>query len=95
MAVRLKDPQETIDYAFDWSDFLASGETISASTWSIAPASTAAGALALGTLASTTDTTAAFVTSGTVGVVYRLTNKITTNQTRIAERSVIVRVEER
>lgn len=90
MAVRLKDPQETIDYAFDWSDFLASGETISASSWTVSSTG-----LALGTLAATTDTTAAFVTGGTIGDVYRLTNKITTNQTRIAERSVIVRVEER
>lgn len=90
MSVRLKDPQETIDYAVDWSDFLATGETISASTWSLSSTS-----MSLGTLAATTTTTAAFVTGGTVGTVYRLTNKITTNQTRVAERSVIIRVEER
>jgi len=88
--VRLKDPQETIDYAFDWSDFLATGETISASSWTSSSTS-----LALGTVAATTDTTAAFVSGGVNGDVYRLTNKITTNQTRIAERSVIVRVEDR
>jgi len=88
--VRLLDPQESIDYAFDWSDFLASGETISASSW--ASSSTA---LAIGTVAATTDTTAAFVSGGVNGGVYRVTNRITTNQTRIAERSVIVRVEER
>ena len=90
MAVRLKDPQESIDYAVDWSDFLASGETISASSW--ASSSTA---LAIGTVSATTDTTAVFVSGGTVGDVYRVTNKVTTTQTRIAERSVIVRVEER
>lgn len=28
-----KDPQEVIDYTIDWSDHLASGETISTSTW--------------------------------------------------------------
>ena len=88
--VRLQDPQEQLDYALDWSDFLASGETISGSSWSASST-----ALTIGTVSATTTVTAAFVSGGVNGSVYRLTNKITTNQTRIAERSVIVRVEER
>jgi hypothetical protein len=90
MAVKLKDPQESIDYAIDWSDFMAASETISASSWSVTST-----ALSIGTVAATTLITAAFVSGGVNGDVYRLTNKITTNQTRVAERSVIIRVEER
>ena len=88
--VRLKDPQETIDYAVDWSDFMAASETISGSTWSVSST-----ALSIGTVSATTLVTSAFVSGGVNGDVYRLTNKITTNQSRVAERSVMVRVEER
>jgi len=31
----LKDPDAVLDYGFDWSDWLADGETISTSTWTV------------------------------------------------------------
>jgi hypothetical protein len=43
------------------------------------------------------DTTTATVmlSAGTVGITYRVTNEITTNQSRTGHKTVVVRVEER
>lgn len=91
--VHLKDPDEVIDYTVDWTadDWLASGEEISTSTWSVSPT----GSLTIDSESETTTTATAFVSAGTVGKVYRLTNEIVTDQGRTGQRSVIVRVEER
>lgn len=100
-----KDPDAVEPITIDWagltngrtgatSDWLESGETISTSTWIIAPS---------GTLTAdsdtNTDTTATVVLSaGTVGITYTVTNRITTtgvSPARTMDRSFYLPVRER
>lgn len=92
MTVFAKDPQAILDYSFDWDDnYLALGETISTSVWSVLPA----GELAIDSTANTTSTATATVSSGIAGHIYRLTNRITTSNGRTEERSITMRVQDR
>ena len=91
-AVLSKDPNAKKDYMIDWSDWLAVGETISTSTWTCSPstiiASSPTSSIVNGTAAKV------WLESGTAGIVYTLTNRITTSANRTDDRSVQVRVEE-
>lgn len=84
-----KDPDAELDYSVDWSSWLASGEVISTSSWTVEDGLTEASG-------SKTDSVATvWVSGGTVGQVYRLTNQIVTSSGRTDERSVWVLVRER
>lgn len=85
----LKDPNAVLDYRHDWASWLASGETIATSIWSVAPAG-----LAVDSETETTTTATVWLSGGTVGQVYRVTNRITTNQGRTEERTIVIRVEQ-
>ena len=90
----LKDPGASIDYSFDWSaGYLANGQTVSASVWSVSPLETS-GVSVLGTFATGLQTSAQ-VAGGVTGRVYRLTNRVTFSDGRSDERSLTVRVEDR
>lgn len=94
MPYRLIDPDETLDYACDWTAFLADGgspdDTIQTSTWAADPAGlTLTGASLTGAL------TRVFVSGAQIGQVYRLTNTVTTALGRVAERSWTLRCENR
>ena len=94
MPYRLIDPDETLDYACDWSAFLADGgspaDSIQSSAWSVDPAGpTLSGASVAGAVARV------FVSGAEAGQVYRLTNSVTTTLGRIAERSWTLRCENR
>lgn len=86
-----KDPQATLDYSIDWSDWLSDGESIVNSAWS-----TSSGEI---TAPSFTNTAASVWLSGSeVGIAITLTNTITTNSTpiaRIDERSLVIKVKQR
>lgn len=86
-----KDPDSTVDYGFDWSDWLATGETIASSSWTI-PAG-----LTNESDAFTDTTTAVFISGGVVDEVYTITNTITTNNStpRVEDRSVNIRIKEK
>lgn len=92
----LKDPDAVIDYSFDWAvDYLAGGESITASSWVILPQG-AAGDLTVDNIPPVSSgVTSVFVSMGIAGKIYRLTNRITTNQGRTDERTLIIRVEEK
>lgn len=86
----IKTPAEVLDYTLDWADWLADGaDTISTSAWTL-PAGVVEDASS-----NTTTTTTIFVSSGTVGQTYTLTNQITTANGRTAERSMKISVVER
>lgn len=95
MTVFAKDPSAVLDYSLDYNDtadsYLEGGETISASTWSVAPT----GELVIDSDSNMTTTTTVTVSGGTAGNVYRLTNAVTTSAGRTEERSIILRVQER
>lgn len=84
-----KDPDATLDYGFDWSDWLAAGETIADSDWDI-PAEIINEDEETGT-----DATKVWLSGGTAGTSYTITNTITTSAGRIDERSMLIIVEER
>lgn len=85
------DPQARLDYAIDWSAWLQSGETINASTWSVPDGITQATPEP-----SETDGVATiWLTGGTVGQNYMVTNHITTSMGREDDRSLFLRVTER
>lgn len=69
---RPKDPDSVLDYQYDWSEWLVSGETILTSTWLTddvfdIDADTAG-----------TTTTTVWLSGGTLGETGVLTNRITT-----------------
>jgi hypothetical protein len=86
----VQDPNDKLDWSHDWSDFLAAGDSIASRVWSIDPEGGSPSLIVSGG-------TSASVLIGnlTVGVVYRLSEKITTTNGVIAERSLTIRCEEK
>jgi len=92
----VKDPDAIIDYVFDWTkSYLLVSEIITSSSWFILPQGTV-GDLTMGTIPPIVSGVAsAFVSGGIPGKVYRLTNRITTDQGRTDDRTITIRVEEK
>lgn len=90
MAIFVKDPAATIDYAIDWSAGYLGGETISTSVWRVMPEGLAvmASAIAPGR-------TSVTLAGGDAGAVYRVTNSAAFSDGRSDERTIVVRVEDR
>jgi len=84
-----KDPDAILDYQIDWSDWLASSETISTSTWTVASGITE------DSDAKTDTTTKIWLSGGTANTKYKITNRIVTNQSRTDDRSFYVYVLEK
>lgn len=83
-----KDPDAVLDYQIDWSDWLGA-DTISASTWA---ADTGI------TVDSETETTTAatvWLSGGTAGDDYVVTNEIVTAGGRTEQRSLLIRCRQR
>lgn len=87
MTLKLQDPGDTLTWQHDWTDFLASGETIDSRVWTIDPDDSP-------TLLSDTTAEAVTVAGLTKGRVYLLTEQITTNVGNVAQRSLTIRCEE-
>jgi hypothetical protein len=92
MSLYLKDPQARIDHAIDWSLYLA-GQSIVASVWSVIPEEP--NGLEVDTAAFAAARTAARLSGGIAGRLYRLTNRVTLSDGQTDERSSLFRVEER
>lgn len=84
-----KDPDALLDYGFDWSLWLQPGDTISSSTWQVEDGLTAS------TPSHTATTTTVWLSGGTAGRSYQVTNRITTAGGRTDERTMVVRVVQR
>lgn len=85
------DPNEVKDYTLDWSGAapgprLTAGETITTSTW-IVPAG-----ITKTTDTDTDTTTTIWLSGGTAGEHYRITNRVVTNQGRTYDWSITVQV---
>jgi len=83
-----KDPNAVLDYQVNWAAWLGA-DTISTSAWTV-PAG-----LTKGAEANTTTTTTVWLSSGTAGSVYTVTNRIVTAGGRTEDRSFEIRVAER
>ena len=91
MADFIKDSNAVLDYGFDWSDWLQTGETIVTSTW-INPDS-----ITVVTSSNLAASTVIWVSGGTAGKSYRLTNRIVTNNSpaRTDDRTLLIEVQDR
>ena len=81
-----KDPDENLDYSFDWNEdgWLDSGDTIDSSVWS-----TPTG-LTEGSKSNDTTTTTVWLSGGTAGKRYPVVNRVTTAEGRIGEWTLLV-----
>lgn len=86
-----KDPNATLDYAFDWSSWLASGETITAQTVTVTKGDVT---VSSGPTQASGKVTV-WLTGGTAGVTSWVTCHITTNQGRQDDRTISLTVKER
>lgn len=83
MALAEKDPDATLEFGRDWSAWLAAnGDTIVTSTW-IVPAG-----LTVVDESNTATVTLVWLSGGTAGSSYQITNRVVTAQGRTDDRSI-------
>ncbi len=83
-----KDPNAVLDYTIDWARWLA-GDQIATSQWIVPTGLTKMAD------SKTVTTATVWLSGGTAGQSYTVTNRITTAAGRTEDRSFIARVEER
>jgi hypothetical protein len=83
------DPGARLNYGFDWSDWLPVGDTIAASTW------VASAGITVDTSTFNSTTTTIFLSGGTLGDEYKITNHITTVNNLQDERTFLITCVER
>lgn len=93
MSVHLKDPDAVLDYSVDWTEALEDGESLLAAEWIVHPED--AGGLAILSEATAGTLRSATVSGGRPGDLYRLTNRVTTDQGRTHDRSFLIRIAQR
>jgi len=81
MTTYIKDPDAVLDYQRDWSAWLTDAETITASTWTPDPSNTDTD-LTIDSDSHTATGATLWLSGGTVGATYRITNHITTSAGR-------------
>jgi len=84
----IHDPQAQLDYTINWADWLGS-DTISTSTWTVESG------LTEGTKTSTSTTATIWLSGGTAGQTYSVTNRIVTAGGRTDERTITLKVRNR
>ena len=85
----LKDPSAVLDYVFDWTGWLATGETITNHTI------TADTGLKVDSSAENNGKITVWLSGGTAGQNYKVACKITTSAGRTDERTIWIKVVER
>lgn len=86
-----KDPDAVLDYKFDWSTWLPTGDTIATATVTASTGLTVDSSSITDSGASVT----AWLSGGTVGAIYTLTCRIVTDQGRTEDRAISIRIEQR
>jgi hypothetical protein len=87
MRLYIKHPDANKDYSIDWSDFLASGETIEDSEWEVDAGVTSSDP-------AFTDTAAViWIASGTLGKTYLAANTVQTSGGRTEVRTIKIKIE--
>lgn len=81
-----KDSDAVLDYAFDWSEWLSTSEEIVDSEIIASPG------ISVNTESFTVYRATVWLSGGTAGQPYTVTNRITTNQGRIDDRTITIRV---
>lgn len=83
-----KDPDAVLDYELDWSEWLDT-DTIASSSW------TADTGITIDSDTNTTTTATVWVSGGTVGERYEVTNHIVTTAGREDDRSIKIKCKEK
>lgn len=84
----LKDPNAVLDYQIDWSTWLGS-DTIASSSWVIPTGITE------DSDSNTTTTATVWLSGGTAGTTYTVTNRIVTAGGRTEDRSLTIKCYDR
>ena len=79
---------DVVDYVFDWTNTLATGEEITASTFIVETG------LIKDSDSNTILTATIWLSGGTLGKTYTVTNTIVTNSSRTISRSIKIKIEE-
>ena len=85
----LKDPSAVLDYAFDWTGWLAAGETITDHTI------TADTGITVDSSTESDGKVTVWLSGGTAGINYKVACLITTTAGRTDERTIWITVRER
>ena len=85
----LKDPSAVLDYVFDWTGWLATGETITDHTITADPG------IVVDSSTENAGIVIVWLSGGEAGKWYKVACKITTSAGRIDERTLHIRVENR
>ena len=95
MSVRFrKQPDENLDYDFDWSAWMASGDTLQASTGTSVVSATTGITVGTKTHNTSTSIVKQFLSGGTADADYEIECTVTTTQGRIGQREIILEVRE-
>jgi len=87
-----KDPDAVLDYTVDWTAWLPSGDTITASTFTVN--SDADNAVVVDDQLNDAHTTTVWLSGGVAGQKYTVTNHITTAAGRQDDRSLTITIKE-
>ena len=88
----LKDPDAVLDYSINWAPWLPDGDTIATSTWIVTgPDST----LAEDSSSKSTTVTTVWLSGGTLGLSYTVTNRVVTTAGRTDDRSIGLQVRQK
>ncbi len=90
-----KDPYAVLDYSLDWTNWMPSGDTISAITVTAETISGDAAPLAIDSSTNTDFIVTANISAGTTGNVYNVEYKITTTNGLRDSRNFRIKVVER
>jgi len=85
----LKDPSAVLDYAFDWTDWLATSETIANHTI------TADTGIVVDSSTENAGIVTVWLSGGTAGINYKVACLITTSAGRTDERTIWIKVVDR
>lgn len=85
---KYKDPNETITFGVDWSEYLGAA-TISSSSWIIPTGVTQVAS------SNTTSKATIMLGGGTLGNTYRITNRINTSAGEMLDQSIDIEVIEK
>jgi hypothetical protein len=85
----LKDPSAVLDYVFDWTEWLATGETITDHTI------TADTGITVDSSTEDDGKVTVWLSGGTAGINYKVACLITTSAGRTDERTIWIKVVER
>lgn len=85
----VKDPDAALDYGFDWSKWLDTGEVVAISEWEVASGLTGSMQVNTGTV------TQIRLSGGVLNQTYSVVNRITTSSGQVDDRTLLITVRDK